>query len=166
MSAWNSYRWLSAFSFVVKQARFAFSGKLGNGFRALSTAPSTASSRESYPGVSFREYSGVFFNRYLLICISSVNCYGWERGRAPVLWSKGRRFETRQVRLKNFWQCPLLGPSVRCPQMVWECVCVCACACACVCVCVCGRNELEVCTTLAYEPVPKGARRGPSIFWS
>ena len=37
------------------------------------------------------------------------------------------------------------------------CVCVCvrvrACVRACVCVCVCGRNELEVCSTLAYPPI-------------
>ena len=44
-------------------------------------------------------------------------------------------------------QCPLLALLVHGPQMVWECVCVC------VCVCVCGRNELEVCTTLAYPHI-------------
>ena len=27
----------------------------------------------------------------------------------------------------HIWQCPLLAPSVRGPQMVWECVCVCVC---------------------------------------
>ena len=42
---------------------------------------------------------------------------------------------------------------------VRTCVCLCACvrarACvrACVRVCVCGRNELEVCTTLAYPQI-------------
>ena len=35
-------------------------------------------------------------------------------------------------------QCPLLAPSVRCPQMVW---------------CVCGRNELKVCTMVAYSHI-------------
>ena len=32
---------------------------------------------------------------------------------------------------------------------VWQRECVCVC----VCVCVCGRNELEVCTTLAYPHI-------------
>ena len=27
------------------------------------------------------------------------------------------------------------------------------CVCICVCLCVCGRNELEVCTTLAYPHI-------------
>ena len=31
--------------------------------------------------------------------------------------------------------------------------CVCVCVCMSVCVCVCGRNELEVCTTLAYPHI-------------
>ena len=43
-----------------------------------------------------------------------------------------------------FWQCPLSAPSVRGPQMVWECVCVfcvfCG-VCVCVCVCVCERER-------------------------
>ena len=57
------------------------------------------------------------------------------------IWSSGR-WNTCHYKT---WQCPLLAPSVHGPQMVWECVCVCMRACV--------RNELEVCTTLAYPHI-------------
>ena len=52
---------------------------------------------------------------------------------------------------------PLLAPSIRGPQLVWECVCVCVCVCVYACVHayvrVCGWNEPEVCSMLAYPHI-------------
>ena len=51
------------------------------------------------------------------------------------------------------------------------CVCVCArarafvCVCVCACACVCGRNELEVCTTLAYPHI-SSFRTMPVLYTS
>ena len=67
---------------------------------------------------------------------------GWLRQ----VWAKWVHFGSKPV-CKNhrarfwltLWQCLLLAPSVRGRQMVWACVW--------------GRNELEVCTVLAYPRI-------------
>ena len=57
--------------------------------------------------------------------------------------------------LKTTQQCPLLAPLVHSPKTVWECVRA----------CVCGRNELEVCTTLAYPHI-SSFRTMPVLYTS
>ena len=62
--------------------------------------------------------------RSLAVDIFSDNWHDYYLS-STVLFRKATAFIVLKIR-----QCPLLAPSVRGPQMVWECVCVCVCVCA------------------------------------
>ena len=53
----------------------------------------------------------------------------WTPDRKVTGSTPGRKQEA------NFWQCPLLAPSVHGPQSGGVCVCVCVCVCVRMCVC-------------------------------
>ena len=95
----------------------------------------------------------VFFQRQPWSYCAKLARIQFGSGWPCQVWAKQIHSGSKPV-CKNHWahfwptlrQRPLLAPSVCGPQMV----CVFVCVCACVCVRVCGRNELEVCTMLAY----------------
>ena len=104
--------------------------------------------RYSWPATSFPlSHCVVLFQRRPWSYCAKLARIQFGSGWPCQVWAKRIHFGSKPV-CKNHWahfwptlrQRPLLAPSVCGPQMV--CVCVCA--------CVCGRNELEVCTMLAY----------------
>ena len=73
-------------------------------------------------------------------------------GQTDPLWKQASLQESLGPLLANTLAVSAFSPiSLRSSNGVSVCVCVCGrYMCVCVCACVCGRNELEVCTMLAY----------------
>ena len=85
------------------------------------TAPSWC--RISWLLLNLDQDGGFYFHQSTSTVQSNNNSGHF--GQEPITRTSTRVMHSHR---QWIWQYPLLGPSVRCPQMVWGCVCACACA--------------------------------------